>query len=99
MSHRTRERLAECLASLSHSTMIGLPRAQPRELVHSLQMYCVIDPSEVPPTPTKAGIAHVGAGPGIRRSALASDGRGFRGSPPCPPALCRENRASRVWRL
>ncbi|GBP40746.1 hypothetical protein EVAR_26409_1 [Eumeta japonica] len=28
MSHRTRERLAECLASLSHSTMIGLPRAQ-----------------------------------------------------------------------
>ncbi|GBP64519.1 hypothetical protein EVAR_53018_1 [Eumeta japonica] len=26
MSHRTRE--AECLASLSHSTMIGLPRAQ-----------------------------------------------------------------------
>ncbi|GBP67199.1 hypothetical protein EVAR_47758_1 [Eumeta japonica] len=38
MSHRTRERPAECLASLSHSTMIGLPRA--RELVHSLQMYC-----------------------------------------------------------
>ncbi|GBP43306.1 hypothetical protein EVAR_31190_1 [Eumeta japonica] len=28
MSHRTRERPAECLASLSHSTMIGLPRAQ-----------------------------------------------------------------------
>ncbi|GBP39409.1 hypothetical protein EVAR_95861_1 [Eumeta japonica] len=27
MSHRTRERPAECLASLSHSTMIGLPRA------------------------------------------------------------------------
>ncbi|GBP84216.1 hypothetical protein EVAR_62232_1 [Eumeta japonica] len=27
MSHRTREP-AECLASLSHSTMIGLPRAQ-----------------------------------------------------------------------
>ncbi|GBO99534.1 hypothetical protein EVAR_73405_1, partial [Eumeta japonica] len=24
MSHRTRERPAECLASLSHSTMIGL---------------------------------------------------------------------------
>ncbi|GBP82845.1 hypothetical protein EVAR_34509_1 [Eumeta japonica] len=37
MSHRTREP-AECLASLSHSTMIGLPRT--RELVHSLQMYC-----------------------------------------------------------
>ncbi|GBP10949.1 hypothetical protein EVAR_5510_1 [Eumeta japonica] len=36
MSHR-REPDA---ASLSHSTMIGLPRAQPRELVHSLQMYC-----------------------------------------------------------
>ncbi|GBP51205.1 hypothetical protein EVAR_85416_1 [Eumeta japonica] len=28
MSHRTRERPAECLASLSHSTMIGLPRAR-----------------------------------------------------------------------
>ncbi|GBP03375.1 hypothetical protein EVAR_101763_1 [Eumeta japonica] len=28
MSHRTRERPAECLASLSHSTMIGLLRAQ-----------------------------------------------------------------------
>ncbi|GBP15575.1 hypothetical protein EVAR_5278_1 [Eumeta japonica] len=27
MSHRTRERPAECLASLSHSTMIGLARA------------------------------------------------------------------------
>ncbi|GBP03781.1 hypothetical protein EVAR_2498_1 [Eumeta japonica] len=41
MSHRTRERPAECLASLSHSTMIGLPRARStRELVHSLQMYC-----------------------------------------------------------
>ncbi|GBP66906.1 hypothetical protein EVAR_60963_1 [Eumeta japonica] len=39
MSHRTRERPAECLASLSHSTMIGLPRST-RELVHSLQMYC-----------------------------------------------------------
>ncbi|GBP56343.1 hypothetical protein EVAR_43282_1 [Eumeta japonica] len=39
MSHRTRERPAECLASLSHSTMIGLLRAQ-LELVHSLQMYC-----------------------------------------------------------
>ncbi|GBP98446.1 hypothetical protein EVAR_70017_1 [Eumeta japonica] len=39
MSHRTRERPAECLASLSHSTMIGLPRAA-LELVHSLQMYC-----------------------------------------------------------
>ncbi|GBP89350.1 hypothetical protein EVAR_18017_1 [Eumeta japonica] len=31
MSHRTRERPAECLASLSHSTMIGLPRST-REL-------------------------------------------------------------------
>ncbi|GBP48837.1 hypothetical protein EVAR_8445_1 [Eumeta japonica] len=30
MSHRTRERPAECLASLSHSTMIGLPRAAQR---------------------------------------------------------------------
>ncbi|GBP77111.1 hypothetical protein EVAR_61113_1 [Eumeta japonica] len=28
MSHRTRERPAECLASLSHSTMIGLPRTR-----------------------------------------------------------------------
>ncbi|GBP60297.1 hypothetical protein EVAR_91581_1 [Eumeta japonica] len=28
MSHRTRERPAECLASLSHSTMIGLSCAQ-----------------------------------------------------------------------
>ncbi|GBP40732.1 hypothetical protein EVAR_26395_1 [Eumeta japonica] len=27
MSHRTRESPPECLASLSHSTMIGLPRA------------------------------------------------------------------------
>ncbi|GBP89626.1 hypothetical protein EVAR_57265_1 [Eumeta japonica] len=36
MSHRTRERPTN--ASLSHSTMIGLPRAQ--HLVHSLQMYC-----------------------------------------------------------
>ncbi|GBP04749.1 hypothetical protein EVAR_3693_1 [Eumeta japonica] len=34
MSHRTRERPAECLASLSHSTMIGLPRALERLDVH-----------------------------------------------------------------
>ncbi|GBP19045.1 hypothetical protein EVAR_78515_1 [Eumeta japonica] len=40
MSHRTRERFAECLASLSHSTMIGLRARSTRELVHSLQMYC-----------------------------------------------------------
>ncbi|GBP56907.1 hypothetical protein EVAR_41656_1 [Eumeta japonica] len=36
MSHRTRE--ARRMPCVSHSTMIGLPRA--RELVHSLQMYC-----------------------------------------------------------
>ncbi|GBP79577.1 hypothetical protein EVAR_64248_1 [Eumeta japonica] len=30
MSHRTRERPAECLASLSHSTMIGLPARSTR---------------------------------------------------------------------
>ncbi|GBP35787.1 hypothetical protein EVAR_20641_1 [Eumeta japonica] len=39
MSHRTRERPAECLP-LSHSTMIGLRARSTRELVHSLQMYC-----------------------------------------------------------
>ncbi|GBP00535.1 hypothetical protein EVAR_69450_1 [Eumeta japonica] len=39
MSHRTRERPAECLASLSHSTMIGLRARSTRELVR-LQMYC-----------------------------------------------------------
>ncbi|GBP55326.1 hypothetical protein EVAR_43081_1 [Eumeta japonica] len=38
MSHRTRE--ARRMPALSHSTMIGLPRALARELVHSLQMYC-----------------------------------------------------------
>ncbi|GBP27398.1 hypothetical protein EVAR_17098_1 [Eumeta japonica] len=39
MSHRTRE--AMNAASLSHSTMIGLPaRSALEELVHSLQMYC-----------------------------------------------------------
>ncbi|GBP72494.1 hypothetical protein EVAR_59308_1 [Eumeta japonica] len=49
MSHRTRERPAECLASLSHSTMIGLPRARStRELVHSLQMYCKLFTPAVP---------------------------------------------------
>ncbi|GBP46147.1 hypothetical protein EVAR_26592_1 [Eumeta japonica] len=44
MSHR-RERPAEW--SLSHSTMIGLPRST-RELVHSLQMYCKLFSDENP---------------------------------------------------
>ncbi|GBP61339.1 Calmodulin-binding transcription activator 1 [Eumeta japonica] len=44
MSHRTRERPAECLASLSHSTMIVFRARSTRELVHSLQMYCKLLP-------------------------------------------------------
>ncbi|GBP66818.1 hypothetical protein EVAR_59515_1 [Eumeta japonica] len=65
MSHRTRERPAECLASLSHSTMIGLPRAA-RELVHSLQMYCKLfskgvlsksaSPAAAPYSPTRSAL-------------------------------------------
>ncbi|GBP60188.1 hypothetical protein EVAR_41880_1 [Eumeta japonica] len=44
MSHRTREP-AECLASLSHSTMIGLPRAALR-IVHSCK--CIATPPRGP---------------------------------------------------
>ncbi|GBP21714.1 hypothetical protein EVAR_16264_1 [Eumeta japonica] len=52
MSHRAREGPAECLASLSHSTMIGLPRAQRWRigawLANVLQVFFAA--AEAPPT-------------------------------------------------
>ncbi|GBP60150.1 hypothetical protein EVAR_41840_1 [Eumeta japonica] len=70
MSHRTRERPAECLASLSHSTMIGLRARSTRELVHSLQMYCKLLALSF--APSVALRARSGVDSGRRR--LAGDG-------------------------
>ncbi|GBP80948.1 hypothetical protein EVAR_56586_1 [Eumeta japonica] len=53
MSHRTRERPAECLASLSLNYDRSAARST-RELVHSLQMYCkLLYPILKPPSDSK----------------------------------------------